>query len=52
MEIDVERITQKVLTILERSKKPIIANISNRHLHLTEEHFEILFWKSSKTHKV
>lgn len=51
MEIDVEKITQKVLTMLERSKKPIITNISNRHIHLTKEHFEILFGKGRELTK-
>jgi putative phosphotransacetylase len=46
--MDVEKITQKVLTMIERSKKPIVANISNRHAHLTKEHFEALFGKEAQ----
>ena len=33
---------------IEREKKPIIVNISNRHWHCTRETFEILFGKNTK----
>ncbi|OGS22468.1 MAG: phosphate propanoyltransferase [Elusimicrobia bacterium RIFOXYA2_FULL_39_19] len=32
----------------DRSKKPIMANISNRHLHVSEEDLQILFGAGSK----
>jgi propanediol utilization protein len=36
-------ITEKVLQRVERSKKPIVVNISNRHFHCTQATFEKLF---------
>ncbi len=41
--MDVSKIIGEVTLRLERSKKPILCNVSNRHAHLTKEHIEQLF---------
>lgn len=40
-----KKITEKIMQRIEREKKPIIVNISNRHWHSTQETFEKLFGK-------
>lgn len=45
-------ITQKVMQRLERSKKPLLVNISNRHFHCTQEVFEKLFGAGKKPTKL
>lgn len=37
---------------LERSKKPVPIGVSNKHCHLTEEHFKILFGSAAAPKKV
>ncbi len=37
------KISEKIMQRIEREKKPIIVNISNRHFHCTKETFEKLF---------
>lgn len=39
----VDRIVKKIMQRLDRANKPIICNVSNRHFHLTSQHFEKLF---------
>lgn len=43
MAMDVSKITGEVLLRVERSQRPVLCNISNRHIHLTREHIEKLF---------
>jgi len=38
-----QRIVKKVLRRIERSQKPIIANVSNRHVHLSEDDLNKFF---------
>ena len=33
---------------MDRSKKPIMANISNRHLHVSEQDLQVLFGTGAK----
>lgn len=42
-----KKITEKIMQRIEREKKPIIVNISNRHWHCTQETFEKLFGKGT-----
>src|SRR4051812_20021776 len=41
-------VTEKIMQRIEREKKPIIVNISNRHWHCTQETFEKLFGKGAQ----
>ena len=41
-------ITEKLMVRMDREKKPIIVNISNRHWHCTQETFEKLFGAGAK----
>lgn len=47
-----EELMQKIIAEIklreERSKLPIPVGVSNRHIHLTKEHFEILFGKGKE----
>ncbi len=42
------KISEKIMQRIEREKKPIIVNISNRHFHCTQETFEKLFGVGAK----
>lgn len=48
----VERITRRLEQMEKFEKFPIIVNISNRHVHLTKEHFEILFGPGAQLTKL
>lgn len=48
----IEKITQRIEQMEKFEKFPIIVNISNRHVHLTKEHFEILFGPEAKLTKL
>lgn len=52
MEDIASRIANKLVQREKFEKFPIIVNISNRHLHLTKEHFEILFGKDVQLTKL
>lgn len=41
--MDVTDIVEEVLFRLERSKKPVLCNVSNHHVHLTTYHIDKLF---------
>ena len=47
-----EKITVEVAKRLERSKLPIPIGVSNKHCHLTEEHFKILFGSAKEPKKI
>ncbi|MEW6039994.1 MAG: phosphate propanoyltransferase [Elusimicrobiota bacterium] len=47
----IKKISEKVVQRMEREKKPIIANISNRHVHLTAQDLETLFGSGYKLNK-
>lgn len=42
------KISKKIMQRIDREKKPIIVNISNRHWHCTQETFEKLFGEGAK----
>ncbi len=41
--MDENKIAGEILLRLERSQKPIVCNVSNRHMHITKKHVEKLF---------
>jgi propanediol utilization protein len=43
-----KKITEDIAKRLERSKSPVPVGISNRHFHLQQEHWDILFGKGSE----
>lgn len=47
-----KQIAEDLALRMERSKMPIPIGVSNRHCHLTEEHFKILFGVQSEPKKV
>jgi putative phosphotransacetylase len=47
----VDKITEKIKQREIFEQFPIIVNISNRHVHLTKEHFEILFGENAQLTK-
>lgn len=46
-----QEIAAEVLTRMERSKTPIPAGVSNRHVHLTQEHWDLLFGAGTQPRK-
>lgn len=52
MNSDISRITGEVMLRLERSKYPIVCNISNRHIHLSEKDLSVLFGPGYRLEKM
>lgn len=52
MEDLANKITEKLLQREKFEKFPIVVHVSNRHVHLTKEHFEILFGKGAQLTKL
>jgi putative phosphotransacetylase len=50
--MDISKIIGEVTIRLERSNKPIVCNVSNRHVHLTQEDIEKLFGSGYKLKKL
>jgi putative phosphotransacetylase len=46
-----EKITQDLVSRMERSKTPIPIGVSNRHVHLRQEDWDVLFGKGSVPRK-
>lgn len=47
-----KRIAADIVARVERSKTPIPVGVSNRHCHLTEEHFKVLFGKAAEPKRI
>lgn len=47
-----EKVLNEILELVEESKLSIPVGISNRHIHLKEEHIEMLFGKDYKLNKL
>lgn len=52
MNLDISKIAGEIMVRLERSARPIICNVSNRHVHLTVEDIEKLFGPGYKLKKL
>ena len=52
MAVDPNALAADISKRLERSKVPIPIGVSNRHCHLTEEHFKILFGKDAEPKRI
>src|SRR5690242_17965236 len=52
MAVDPDALAADIQKRLERSKVPIPIGVSNRHCHLTEEHFKILFGKDAEPKRI
>lgn len=50
--MEVSKITGEVMLRLERSKRPVICNVSNRHVHLKQEDVEKLFGPGYRLRKL
>jgi len=46
------KLSEEIIERLERSRKPIVCNISARHMHLTQEVLEMLFGPGYKLRKL
>ena len=46
-----KEITTKLAERIERSKKPVPVGVSNRHIHMTQEHWDVLFGKGAQPRK-
>lgn len=46
-----KRITEKIVERMERSKTPVPIGVSNRHAHLSQEHWDVLFGPGTQPRK-
>ena len=49
---DDTKLSEEILERLERSKKPVVCNISNRHMHLTQGDLDALFGPGYRLRKM
>ncbi|MBI4054566.1 MAG: phosphate propanoyltransferase [Elusimicrobia bacterium] len=47
-----QKIAEKIMERAQRSQRPIPVGISNRHVHLSQKHFEDLFGKGTQPRKL
>lgn len=52
MAVDPNALAADIAQRLERSKVPIPIGVSNRHCHLTQEHFKILFGQDAEPKRI
>ena len=50
--LDSKKMADDIARKLKRAAKPVICNVSNRHIHITEENFKILFGATYKLRKL